>query len=50
MVTRPTNTQECTEVSYVTNTVFLPRFSHSCGHPQGDVLQGVDIYQYYNSF
>jgi hypothetical protein len=31
MITKPTNTRECIEVSYITNTVFLPRFSHSCG-------------------
>jgi len=50
MITKPTNTEECIEVSYITNTVLLPHFSHSCGHPQGDSLQRVDISQYYKSF
>ena len=46
MVTKPTNTHKCTNVSYK-HSMPPTCYGHYCGHPNGEALQRTDMMSRY---
>lgn len=51
MIKKPTNTNKYIKISDIINIVFLPHyFVHTYSHPQGVVLQKMEVTRYYKVY